>query len=80
MPLNTPAAKPKFRVESFWPNMSGFHNYVSDAWNEQIQNNLNPLKALHVKLSRTAKALRNWSKHLLPQDKLALAVCREVIG
>jgi hypothetical protein len=60
--------------------MHEFHNCVFDAWNEQIQNNLNPLKALHVKLSRAAKALRNWSKHLLPQDKLVMALCREVIG
>lgn len=34
---------------------------------------------LHIKLSRTAKALRPWSKTLIPQGKVAMAVCREVI-
>jgi hypothetical protein len=29
-------------------------------------------------LSRAAKALRAWSKLLVPQGKVAMAVCREV--
>lgn len=39
----------------------------------------NPLLRLHVKLNRTAKGLRKWAKKLLPQSKIAMAVCREVI-
>lgn len=34
---------------------------------------------LHIKLSRTGKALRKWAKSLIPQGKLASAICREVI-
>jgi hypothetical protein len=79
MPLSTPAGMPKFRFETFWAIMPGFQNCVQDAWNEQVPDSYNPLKMFHVKLSRTAKALRNWSKHLIPQDKLAMAICREVI-
>jgi hypothetical protein len=35
---------------------------------------------LRIKLSRTAKALRTWSKALVPQSKLAMAVCRDAVG
>jgi hypothetical protein len=52
---------------------------VSQAWCREVQPSLNPLTALHTKLSRTAKALRAWSKSLIPQPILAMAVCREII-
>jgi hypothetical protein len=38
-----------------------------------------PLSVLDIKLSRVAKALKAWSKNLVSQRKLALAICREVI-
>jgi hypothetical protein len=60
--------------------MPGFYNCVQDAWSEYVSPNYNPLKVLHVKLSRTSKALRAWSKHLILQEKIAMAVCREVVG
>lgn len=34
---------------------------------------------LHIKLSRTAKALKKWAQLLAPQGRLALAICREVV-
>jgi hypothetical protein len=80
MPLSTPPSKPKFRFETYWVNMPGFYNCVQDAWSEYVSPNYNPLKVLHVKLSRTSKALRAWSKHLILQEKIAMAVCREVVG
>jgi hypothetical protein len=44
-----------------------------------VQSSLNPLTTLHTKLSRTAKALRSWSKSLIPHTKLTMAIYREVI-
>jgi hypothetical protein len=41
--------------------------------------NLNHLITMHVKLSRVTKALKAWSKSLMPYGKLAMAVCMEVI-
>jgi hypothetical protein len=41
--------------------------------------NINQLTTLHVKLGRVAKSLRIWSRSLLPQIKLVMVVCREVI-
>jgi hypothetical protein len=76
-PLTSPAFKPKFRFKSFWIDMPKFKETVNP--NRLVSSNHNPLTALHIKLSRTAKALRIWSKTLLPQSKIALAVCREVV-
>jgi hypothetical protein len=75
----TPTFKPHFRFESFWTLMPGFQETVSQAWNREVQPALNPSTTLHIKLSRTAKAPRSWSRSLIPQTKVASAVCREVI-
>lgn len=79
-PLVTPYLQPKFRFESFWVNMSGFHELVAEAWNQPLQNIHNPLKTLHIKLSRVAKALKKWSKTLMSQGKMAMVICKEVIA
>jgi hypothetical protein len=59
--------------------MPGFQEIVAHAWNRDVSPSLNPLTTLHTKMSRTAKALRSWTKSLIPQTKLAMAICREVI-
>jgi hypothetical protein len=79
VPLITPYIKPKFRFESYWAQMPGFRECVQEAWSKGTPPNQNPFGVLHIKLSRTAKALRKWSRTLIPQGKMALAVCREVI-
>jgi hypothetical protein len=60
--------------------MPGFYDCVLETWNKQVPSNQNPLRVLHIKMGRTTKALRTWSKALVPKAKLALAVCREVIA
>jgi hypothetical protein len=55
MPLSTPPSKPKIRFETYWVNMPGFYNCVQDAWSEYVSPSYNPLKVLHVKLSKTSK-------------------------
>jgi hypothetical protein len=51
-----------------------------EAWNRTINGNNNPLAALHIKFTRTTKALKLWSKKSISQGKIALAVCSEVIA
>jgi hypothetical protein len=60
--------------------MPGFYDCVQEAWNELVSANDNPLKVLHVKLSRTSKAPKAWYKHLIPKEKMVMAICREVVG
>jgi hypothetical protein len=60
--------------------MSGFHEAIQHAWEREINQNLNPLTTLHSKLGRTAKALKSWAKTLVPQGKVTMALCREVVG
>jgi hypothetical protein len=59
--------------------MPGFHECIKKAWDKHIPKRHNPLVRLHIKLSRTGKALKTWAKSLTSQGKLALVVCREVI-
>jgi hypothetical protein len=42
--------------------------------------NHNSLATLHIKVSRTTKALKIWSKNIMSQAKIAMAICREVIA
>jgi hypothetical protein len=39
--------------------MQGFKEAVSEAWNRDILAT-NPIRRVHIKLSRTAKALIKW--------------------
>lgn len=78
--LNAPRPPARFRFEMFWVHMPGFQEIVQEAWQRPILNRHNPLSTLHIKLSRTSKALKAWSRTLIPQGKLAMAICREVIG
>jgi RNA polymerase-interacting CarD/CdnL/TRCF family regulator len=41
--------------------------------------NQNVVATLHIRLSRTTKALKAWSKNLMSWAKIAMAICREVI-
>jgi hypothetical protein len=79
MPLNPPTITSRFRFESFWPQMPGFMEAVQNAWSRDTPSNQNPMGVLHIKLSRTTKSLKAWSKSFVPHIKITMAVCREVI-
>jgi exonuclease III len=68
-----------FRFEAFWPRMEGFHEVVQEAWDMAVRST-DPLRRLHVKLERTAKALKRWHRAKFGDLKLQLAIAREVIG
>jgi hypothetical protein len=53
--------------------------YVQDAWNRHVPAKHNAFSRLHIKLSRTAKALKSWSTSQIFHRKVVLAICREVI-
>jgi hypothetical protein len=46
------------RFESFWTNCPGFHDTVQEAWSKPV-NTQDAILRVHVKLLRTAKALKN---------------------
>jgi hypothetical protein len=66
MPLFVPSRKPKFRLESFWPQLSGFLDCVHGAWSKPVPSKQKPLGKLHIKLSRVAKVLKKWHMALIP--------------
>jgi hypothetical protein len=80
MPIHTPLIHPVFRFESHWPTTPVFHECVLHTSTKAIPHNQNPMSVLHIKLSRTAKDLKKWSKAQIPHTKIAMAIYREVIN
>jgi hypothetical protein len=60
--------------------MQGFQNCVREAWERVVPKNQNALSVLHTKLGRIAKAIKKWSKPFVPQGKIGIVVCREVVA
>lgn len=57
-----------FRFEAFWPRLQGYHEVVAEAWNKHVSVT-NPFLRLHIKLQRTGKALRQWARNLIGNNK-----------
>jgi hypothetical protein len=68
-----------FRFESFWLRMEGFQEIVQGAWAGEVHS-ADPIRRFHVKLERTAKALKRWHRKFFGSLRLQLAIAREVIG
>lgn len=79
-PWNPPHFQPKFCFDSHRPRMSRYQDCVKEAWCRPVSSSHNPLAVLHIKLSRTTKALKIWSKAMIPQGKMAMTIYREVIA
>jgi hypothetical protein len=62
-----------FRFESHWVHRPGFMDAVSEAWSKPV-NTQDAILRLHVKMLRTAKALKNWRRKSLGGWKLSWAI------
>jgi hypothetical protein len=54
--------------------------YVQQSWDKVVAAKYNAMMTLHIKWMCTTKALTIWAQRLIPQGKLAAAICREIIG
>lgn len=59
--------------------MPGYHDTVQQTWGQDV-GVFNPFLRLHIKLSRTAKALRQWAKKTLGNNKLLFYTARQLIA
>lgn len=50
-----------FRFENFCTRMDGFQELVQDIWSRQVTST-QPLKRLHIKLTRVVKGIKRWRK------------------
>ena len=73
-----PRRPSSFKFENFWIKLPRFREVVAAAWNETSLHH-KPFHKLYYKLQATAKALRVWSKRLIPDAKLQLHMALEVI-
>jgi hypothetical protein len=62
-----------FRFESYWVHMPGFLDTVKESWIKPV-NMQDAILRLHVKMLRTAKALKIWRRKSLGGWKVAWAV------
>lgn len=62
-----------FRFESHWVHMAGFLDTVQEAWTKPV-NKQDVILRLHVKMLRTAKALKNWRRKSMRGWRLTWAL------
>jgi exonuclease III len=62
-----------FRFEAHWANRPGFLDAVKEAWSRSV-NTQDAIMRVHVKLLRTAKALKNWRRQQFSGWKISWAI------
>jgi hypothetical protein len=67
-----------FRFEAFWVNMPGFYETVQSAWSQPV-NTQNNILRMHVKLLRTAKALKLWRRQSLGNLPLRSEIAKQLL-
>lgn len=76
---NTQAPKYNgFRFELYWIQMPGFQETVAEAWTKPLQET-DALRKIHIKLARTARALKKLQKENIGNIKLQTTVAKEII-
>ena len=68
-----------FRFESFWPKLPGYQEVVQHVWQQQAQV-FNPFLRLHIKLARTTKALKQWARRTIGNNRLLLCAAKQLIA
>ncbi|KAM0825513.1 hypothetical protein ACQ4PT_069506 [Festuca glaucescens] len=72
------ARKHSFKFEEFWLRMQGFKETVAEAWNKNISAT-DPIRRVHIKLARTAKALKRWQRQCIGDLRIQIATAKEII-
>jgi hypothetical protein len=57
--------------------MQGFKETVSEAWNKNILAH-DPIRRVHIKLARTAKALKRWQRQSIGDLRIQLATAKRM--
>lgn len=79
--LTANPSRPKcnlLRFEKYWIRLPGFLETVQSAWSKPVHSP-DALKRIHIKLARTAKALRNWSRCRVRSLKLRMEIASKLI-
>jgi hypothetical protein len=70
--------KPTFKFEEFWLRIQGFKETVTESWNKETLA-IDPIRRVHIKLSRTAKALRKWQRLCIGDIRRQIVTAKEII-
>jgi hypothetical protein len=69
---------PASALKIFCTRMDGFQELIQDIWSKPVAST-QPLKRLHIKLSRVAKAIKRWRKEKIGDTRLQLALVKEIL-
>lgn len=67
-----------FRFKAFWIGLSGFKEEVLKAWSKPVRIQ-DSIKRLHIKLARTARALKLWHRKYMKNLRFKEEIANEVI-
>jgi hypothetical protein len=67
-----------FRFESFWVHIDGFKEVVQQAWMPTVISS-DAIPRLHVKMVRTARAIKAWRRRTVGNIKVQLAIIQIVL-
>jgi len=67
-----------FHFENYWTKMEGFQDLVHNSWNRPVASAL-PIKRLHIKVARVAKAIKRWKKDKIGDMRIQFAIVKEVL-
>jgi regulator of replication initiation timing len=70
--------KPSFKFEEFWLRLPGFAATVALVWNKHVAIT-GAIRRVHIKLSRTAKALKKWQRERVGILHQLINLAKEVI-
>lgn len=72
-------SKSSFKFEEFWLKYDDFKDKVSSVWHKPVSA-YDPIRRIHIKLSRMAKSLRIWQREKIGDIVMQIAICKEIIG
>jgi hypothetical protein len=67
-----------FRFESYWLQMPEFKEIVAQSWVRPVSAS-NKVRALHIKLSRLAKALKKWHRQRMAESRREEKQAQELV-
>ena len=67
-----------FRFEACWVNMPDFMDTIKQAWDKPV-NTQDAMLQLHVKMLRTAKALKSWRRTHFGNWNLRMAILQTML-
>lgn len=68
-----------FKFESFWPKIPGYLEVMQNAWGQHT-GVCNAFLNLHIKMQKTAKCFKKWSREKIGKGKIMMLAAKKHIA